>query len=294
RTWRVYFHDMPQSLLLRDIWLSAIFHYRFFGQFLADAHTGSLPDYSFIEPRYFTDLFKNFIPNDEHPPHDVIYGEQLIATVYNALRSSPCWKQTLFIITYDEHGGCFDHVPPPPATPPDGVIANPYDFNFNRYGVRVPAVLVSPYIAPGSKIRAPAAADGTRTPFDHTSIISAVREIFGLGAPLTARDAIAPSLVNALTLAVPTNDGPVSLNLPPVPPTPAEITARGAAAPNGMQANLAAAAATFPATPPGSEADIPTPSLPQPTDHSTVATAAASATGRTNLFLGVWSPESAS
>jgi phospholipase C len=117
KSWRVYFHDMPQSLLLKDIWLYALFHYRFFHQFLADAHSGSLPNYSFIEPRYFTDLFKNLIPNDEHPPHNVVYGEQLIAAVYNALRSSPCWKRTLLIITYDEHGGCFDHVPPPAATP---------------------------------------------------------------------------------------------------------------------------------------------------------------------------------
>ncbi len=174
--------------LLKDIWLYALSHYRLFDQFLADAHTGSLPNYSFIEPRYFTDLFKSFIPNDEHPPHNVLYGEQLIAAVYNAVRSSPCWKKTLLIITYDEHGGCYDHVPPPKATPPDGLIANPLKFDFDTYGVRVPAVIISPYIPPGSKVRPVPAADGSTTPFDHTSIIKTVRELFALGGKLTARD----------------------------------------------------------------------------------------------------------
>lgn len=113
RGWRVYYHDVPQSLLLRDIWLEAPLHYRPFDTFLSDATNGTLPNYSFIEPRYFTDLFLNNVPNDQHPPHNVLYGEKLIADVYNAMRSSPCWKKTLLIIIYDEHGGCYDHVPPP-------------------------------------------------------------------------------------------------------------------------------------------------------------------------------------
>ncbi|HEY6923981.1 MAG TPA: alkaline phosphatase family protein, partial [Steroidobacteraceae bacterium] len=148
--WRVYFHDMPQSLLLKDIWPYAISHFRPFGQFLADAHTGSLPNYSFIEPRYFANLFTNHNPNDQHPPHNILYGEQLIAQVYNALRGSSCWSRTLFIITYDEHGGCYDHVPPPDAVSPDDSMENDYDFQFDAYGVRVPAVIVSPYVPPGS------------------------------------------------------------------------------------------------------------------------------------------------
>jgi len=101
--WRVYFHDMPQSILLEDVWSSAPRRFRPFSQFIADAHTGTLPGYSFIEPRYFADLFTGSIPNDQHPPHNVLYGEQLIAQVYNAVRSSPCWNNTLLIITYDEH-----------------------------------------------------------------------------------------------------------------------------------------------------------------------------------------------
>src|SRR3984885_5628216 len=285
KTWRVYFHDMPQSLLLRDVWPYALFRYRFFQQFLADAHTGSLPNYSFIEPRYFTDLFSSFIPNDEHPPHNVLYGEQLIAQVYNALRSSRCWKQTLLIITYDEHGGCYDHVPPPAAIPPDG--ANGYGFDFSAYGVRVPAVIVSPYVPPGSKIQPP---NGTTTPFDHTSIIKTVREVFALGAELTARDKAAPSLLGTLTLSAPNNDGPPSVNVSLTPPPLPQLTARGAAAPNGMQASLSAAASILPKYPPAtSGVPVPAPVTPAPDRYPTVATAQANATARTNMFLGVQS-----
>ncbi len=282
KTWRIYFHDMPQSSLIRDIWLYALFHFRLFSQFLADAHTGTLPNYSFIEPRYFSDLFLKNIPNDEHPPHNVIYGEQLIANIYNALRSSPCWKQTLFIITYDEHGGCYDHVPPPAAVPPDG--NNQYGFDFDSYGVRVPAVLVSPYIPAGSKIRPDS---DSLYPFDHTSIISTVRALFDLGGPLTQRDAVAPTLLSALSLDLPTNDGPASIDPGLVTPPVAQVAARAAAPLNGMQSSLAAAAATLPVSPPATPDDVPAPSEVAPSDHDTVATAAANATARTQLFLGV-------
>jgi phospholipase C len=285
KTWRVYFHDMPQSGLLRDIWLYALFHFKGFHQFLADAHTGSLPNYSFIEPRYFTDLFLNNIPNDEHPPHNVVYGEQLIAAVYNAVRSSPCWKSTLLIITCDEHGGCYDHVPPPAAVPPDPY--NQYGFGFDRYGVRVPAVIVSPYVPPGSKIRPPPNADGNTYPFDHTSIIATVRNLFGLGAPLTARDAIAPDLLAALSLAVPANDGPPNIDPSLIEPAIAELQTRADASPNGVQRSLSAAAATLPTNPPATEEDIPDPASMPPNQYPTVATAQANATARTNLFLGV-------
>jgi phospholipase C len=284
KTWRVYFHDMPQSGLLRDIWLYALFHFKCFNQFLADAHTGSLPHYSFIEPRYFTDLFLNKIPNDEHPPHNLVYGEQLTAAVYNAVRSSPCWKRTLLIITYDEHGGCYDHVPPPVAIPPDPY--NQYGFNFDRYGARVPAVIVSPYVPPGSKIRPTPNGNGTTYPFDHTSIIATVRNLFGLGQPLTARDAIAPDLLPALSLAVPANDGPAGIDPSLIQPTVSELETRADAAPNGMQRSLSAAAATLPTSPPATDGDVPGPAPMPPNQYPTVATAQANATARTQLFLG--------
>jgi phospholipase C len=284
KTWRVYFHDMPQSILLRDVWLYALSHYRLFDQFLADAHTGSLPSYSFIEPRYFTELANNFAANDQHPPNNVLYGEQLIAQVYNALRSSPCWERTLFVITYDEHGGCYDHVPPPPAVAPDQSINNSYDFGFNTYGVRVPAVVISPYIRAGSVIRPPA-----DTPFDHTSIIATVREIFDLGDPLTARDAVAPSLLGVLNLPAPTNNGPESVAASLDTPSAALLVARSAAPPNGMQAALTAAATLLPEAPPATSSDVPSPATLPDNTYPTVATAQNNATARTNGFLGITS-----
>lgn len=286
KSWRVYFHDMPQSSLLGDIWLYALMHFRGFHQFLADANTGSLPNYSFIEPRYFTDLFLNNIPNDEHPPHNVIYGEQLIAAVYNAVRSSPCWKQTLLIITCDEHGGCFDHVPPPDAVPPDE--NSQYGFDFDTYGVRVPAVIVSPYIPPGSKVRPVPNDDGNTYPFDHTSIIATVRALFlPDDPPLTNRDATAPTLLSALTLSAAANDGPPSIDASLATPAVTEMQTRGSAPPNGMQSSLASAAAALPLTPPATDEEVPAPQAPPAAAYPTVATAQAAATARTNQFLGV-------
>jgi phospholipase C len=285
KTWRVYFHDMPQSILLKDVWSLALTHYRMFNQFLADASQGVLPNYSFIEPGYFVDLFDNLMPNDEHPPHNVVHGEKLIADVYNAVRSSACWKKTLLIITYDEHGGCYDHVPPPAATPPDGNVANADNFNFNAYGVRVPAVLISPYIPPGSKIRPPANADGSVTPFDHTSIIKTLTELFDLGGPLTARDAAAPSLMSALRLNAPNNDGPAGVSAALVKPSPEALTTRAAAAPNGMQDSLANAAANLPPGAPAPGEAIQAPDTPAAAGYPTVAIAAANAIARTNQFL---------
>jgi phospholipase C len=287
KTWRVYFHDMPQSGLLRDIWLYALFHYRLFSQFLADAHTGALPSYSFIEPRYFTDLILRKIPNDEHPPHNVVYGEQLIADVYNALRASPLWKKTLLIITYDEHGGCYDHMLPPAAVAPDD--NDQYGYRFDTYGVRVPAVIVSPYIPAGSRIRAAPRPikNGPPYPFDHTSIIATVRKLFNLGSALTARDSVAPDLLGALTLASPTNDGPARIDPSLLVPPVAQMNARASAPPSAMQASLSAAAAQLPLNPPTTTDHVPPPTALTPTTHTTVATAGADAIARTKMFLSM-------
>lgn len=294
-SWRVYFHDMPQSILLKDVWLHAVTHYRGFSQFLADAHSGALPNYSFIEPRYFADMFGAFIPNDEHPPHNVIYGETLMATVYNALRGSTSWKNTLLIITYDEHGGCYDHVQPPDATSPDSAIGPvPDKFAFDAYGVRVPAVIVSPWVPAGSKIRNPQGGDGkSGTPFDHTSIIKTVRELFlNGGGQLTARDGAAPSLMSALSLPDATNLGPLNINAPPVPSTSKQLSLQvsnlAGAVPNNLQAALAAASHNLPVNAPRSESELPDASAPPaPATYPTVAKAATTATARTSSFLGL-------
>jgi phospholipase C len=138
----------------------------------------------------------------------------------------------LLIVIFDEHGGLYDHVPPPAAVPPSRESTTP--FNFDRYGVRVPAVIVSPYIEKGLVFRPPA-----QTPFDHTSVIATLRKRFALGPPLTARDAAAPDLAAALTLSEPTNMGPERIEALPV----ALMTARAALAaaeepPSDLQASL--------------------------------------------------------
>jgi phospholipase C len=249
RTSRVYFHDVPQSLTLADQWLVAAERFRPIAKFWYDADHGSLADYTFIEPRYFTDEVSGHIPNDQHPPHDVVYGEQLIAKVYNALRSSPTWKKTLFVITYDEHGGCFDHSPPPLAAPPFPV-AGPDNFLFDRYGVRVPAVIVSPYIAAGTILRNDTADlpnGGPARPFDHTSIIRTIRERFDPnGAPLTARDAAAPSLDLALNLDAPSNDGPDQVEVPAHTPSAKEVEDVKNSPPNDLQRSLCTLTAHLP------------------------------------------------
>jgi phospholipase C len=176
-------------------------------QFYIDAKSGALPSYAFLEPQFHTPG-----ANDQHPPADIRAGEQLIADVYCALLASPQWNETLFVITYDEHGGCYDHVPPPGATPPDASRPTGQDgFLFNRFGVRVPAVLVSPWIEAGAVCRPAGYA-----PFDHTSVIATITRRFGL-QNLTERDKAAPDLGCALTLSAPRTDQPQvqPLALPP-------------------------------------------------------------------------------
>jgi phospholipase C len=167
----------------------------------------------------------------------------LIADVYNCLRASDVWLKTLLIITYDEHGGCYDHVPPPAATPPAPPVAGQV-FNFDRYGVRVPAVIVSPYVPSGTIF-----GKSSPVPFDHTSIIATARKCFELGAALTARDASAPDLDSVLTLANPTNVGPPQLTALPYVPSPQAAAVAQAKPPNGMQKALVGLAANLPDTP---------------------------------------------
>ena len=179
--------------------------------FYRDASDGTLPSYAFLEPQ-----FSGPGQNDQHPNADIRPGEQLIADVYNAVRDSPLWEKTLLVITYDEHGGCYDHVRPPAgAAHPDGHSGGPgqMGFRFNRFGVRVPTVLVSPWIPFGTIAR-----PYGYTPFDHTSVIATVRNRFALGPPLTARDAKAPDLSCVLTLGAPRTDKPTVYPLPYEPP----------------------------------------------------------------------------
>jgi phospholipase C len=171
-------------------------HFGKFTDFLAAAKAGTLPPYTFLEPNWSS------TGNSQHPNYDVALGEQLIHDVYEALLAGPGWPGTLLVITYDEHGGCFDHVPPPwGAVPPDNTVADTVPpFGFDRFGVRVPAVLVSPLIEQGTVYRAVG-----ETPLDHTSILRTVEQRWNLPT-LTARDAAAPAFGNVLTLTTPRTD----------------------------------------------------------------------------------------
>lgn len=219
RRWAVYFHDLPNTANLADIWPKLVTpHFRLFHkEFEEDAANGALPDYCFIEPRYFVSPIRDKVPNDQHPPTYLAHGDELIARTYNALRQGPKWEQTLFVVTYDEHGGLYDHVPPPRATSPGPPY--PDGFRFDRFGARVPAVVVSPAIPAGSILR-PSRSD---VPFDHTSIIKTVQELFDLGAPLTPRVAAAPSILPLLDHSGPINLGPPRIDYTPLTPPHEEV-----------------------------------------------------------------------
>ena len=244
KPWKIYFHDFPQTLTLTKLW-PYIDHFHLIDEFLDDAKSGNLPAYTFIEPRYFPDVV---LPNDQHPPHNVVMGEELISSVYNAVRSSPVWKNTLLIIIYDEHGGCYDHAPPPTAVPPDD--SNPQPFGFDRYGVRIPAVLISPYIKPGTILRAVPDGNlphnGPPYPFDHTSVYATLRKCFGLSGPLTNRDAVAPNLEDVLNMDSPDNDGPPSVTALPYSMTESDIQKALNAPLNDFQKGLHEAAFYLP------------------------------------------------
>ena len=123
--------------------------------FLEDAAYGQLPAVSWIDPNFKDFNLIGSPPNDDHPPSDVTHGQELALLIYNALAAGPEWEKTLLLVFYDEHGGFFDHVAPPEHPPDDEPTT------FTRYGVRVPAFVISPWVKPGSV---------SHTLFDHASI----------------------------------------------------------------------------------------------------------------------------
>jgi phospholipase C len=194
-------------------------------QFFADADAGTLPAFSIVDP--------SFAGFSEENPQDIRKGESFAAEVINRVMHGKGWPSTLLIWTYDEHGGYYDHVPPPPAIPPDDVegrsmavrpswlrlvhkllfpghvkdAENNDDepMRYDRYGIRVPAVLVSPYARPGCVLS---------NVFDHTSVLKLLEEKWNLPA-LTRRDAAATAPFGALDL-----DAPPAFLTPPALPGP--------------------------------------------------------------------------
>jgi phospholipase C len=201
-------------------------HLRTTQQFFADAAAGTLPAVSIVDP--------DFGAYSEENPQDISHGESFAAAVVNAVLRGPGWESTLLLWIYDEHGGYYDHVPPPPAKAPDDVPARNWQLalpawlrtalkplirkamanlenadagpaTYDRYGFRVPAVIVSPYARPDFVLG---------DVLDHTSVLKLIEEKWNL-PPLTQRDAAAISPLGALDL-----DAPPAFLTPPTLPAP--------------------------------------------------------------------------
>jgi phospholipase C len=223
-SWKVYC-DPPSHYSLTGVIhaprLADRFATNFFStrQFFEDAERGQLPTYSFIEPQIIGWNHNDMHPpfggvlsaaaaakgadaSDFHfdPPSSLIGGEDLLARIYHAIRDSSAptgsnHRNTTLLVTFDEHGGTYDHVPPPPAVPPDGKGApGQMGFTFNRSGVRIPTLAISAWMPERTVINAE---------YRATSLLATMRERWNLGAPFSAREASAPSFSNIFTLTSP-------------------------------------------------------------------------------------------
>jgi phospholipase C len=225
--WCNYFSDLPMTAVIPSIVLEHADHHAPISKFFHDCQAGSLPAVSFVDPRIgvlssiglplasapalvktaLTDLGADFLnagpAQTQEDPQDMYYGEAWAHSVVQAILQSPLWPRTLLIYTYDEHGGYYDHVPPPAAVPPDSIAPQlqPGDpaGGYDVYGPRVPAIVVSPYAKPGAV---------TSVVHDHTSVLATIEAKWNLPA-LTARDANAATVMDFLDL----NDA--SLMTPP-------------------------------------------------------------------------------
>jgi len=183
---KLYYFDQASSTMEIVNLLTDQSLFGTFGDFIADCNSGNLPEYSFIEPNYSNHPGPGggqLLANDQHPPHNVLAGERFIASVYNQIRKIPdLWKSTALLIVYDEHGGLYDHVVPPDCMA-DGFTAAAAAtgtgevFTFNRLGIRVPAVLVSPFIPRGAVVPGPEDPANQRI-FEHASIPATVTKKF--------------------------------------------------------------------------------------------------------------------
>jgi phospholipase C len=237
-SWGNYFTDVPMTMVIPSIILKHLDHHHRISKFFEDCQSGSLPSVSFVDPgigafssiaaavaslptavkdalRLIGADFQDLPPDEtEEDPHDMYDGELWAHKVLEAVLRSPSWERTLLIYTYDEHGGYYDHVPPPAAIPPDDVppALKPGDppGGFDRYGFRVPAGVVSPYSKKDYV---------SHTVYDHTSVLKTVEEKWNLPA-LTNRDANANSMFDMIDLT----EKPAFLKPPTLPagadPTP--------------------------------------------------------------------------
>ena len=204
-SWKDYFTDLPQLFIIPAAAKANVSHLAPISQFFLDAAAGTLPAVSLVDPDFgLVDAVGSRLPflpppsqvnaigSDEENPQNVEIGEQFVASVVNAVIGSPLWPKTMLIWLYDEHGGYYDHVPPRAAIPPDTIPPRlgQHDVpgRYDTYGVRVPAVVVSPWSKPASV---------TDVVHDHTSVLAFIEEKWNLPA-MTYRDANANSLADFL------------------------------------------------------------------------------------------------
>jgi len=227
-TWRLY-HDnsgpiegsVSQVSSLHGI---EMWDVHSFSKFESDVKSKNYPyQYTFIEPNY-GDVVNGSYENgsSQHPKDGVANGEALIAKVYESIRNSPLWESSMLIITYDEHGGFYDHFAPGPATPPgdggDLSKYNKYGFTFAQYGVRVPAVVISPLLQKSVD----------HTIYDHASVLATLEWLFGM-PPLTQRDATAKVIQGVVPLSTADplevrTDCPETLDRPESQPQTSSLT----------------------------------------------------------------------
>ncbi|MCU1658153.1 MAG: hypothetical protein JWO57_2809 [Pseudonocardiales bacterium] len=281
KSWHIYHDDTPQVWAFRELWDTPDRHANWYptNRFAEHVAAGTLPHYSFIEPNHRPPLHTldrnpSFggtpsLSNSQHPENNIVSdsaydsfddsadndfsrGEQLVATIYEALRANPeLFARTLFLITYDEHGGFYDHVAPPVGIPAPGGgrkfgarllhsiwHRSVHDFDFTMLGPRVPAVLVSPLIEPGTVVH---------DVHDHASVPSTLRAIFAPTAgPLTDRDAWSPPFHKVANRDAARTDVPdLSSHVPATPP------------PSAAAAGAAQPAAAAPATTSAGARDVP-------------------------------------
>jgi phospholipase C len=217
--WCSYFSDLPMTAVIPSIILKHADHHASIAKFFHDCQAGTLPAVSFVDPRIgvlssiglplaslpssirdaLTVLgadFQDSAPAEtEEDPQDMYYGEAWAHQVVDAVLRSPKWSRTLLIYIYDEHGGYYDHVPPPRAIPPDSIAPQlqPGDppGGYDIYGPRVPAIVVSPYCKPGAV---------TDVVHDHTSVLATIEAKWNLPA-LTSRDANAATVMDFLDVS---------------------------------------------------------------------------------------------
>ncbi len=211
--WKIYEGDeFPVSFALSGMNLNALQgRFKDFNDFESEINEADFSQkFIFIEPQYGSHNFDITGPGDYtcgnsmHPLDDVTRGEKLIKKVYETIRNSPHWEKSMLVITFDEHGGFYDHVKPPTAVPPGDVPSTGnihHNFKFDQLGVRVPAIVISPFVKKGVI---------DNTVYDHTSVLATTEKIFGM-KNLTDRDKNANDFLHLLSLERPRTDAPTLL-----------------------------------------------------------------------------------